>query len=278
MRYLLLIFFLFVSILASSCQSTRSTKTTNQQPMAPLTSAPAQPISAGWILGDNLTIVQDDWSLAIHVVRIEPNNVTLIVSTNGKRFDELQAAHNIRLLDGGGTEYKPSEIITLSDRDGFQVGALRFAGAGSNIQELNLAVDTKNSQTNQISVIKSDGSSLRHTGGTFTAFRQGYIEQNGNRISNNGAAVSGDLVASSESAKGMTTDELLQHTATETAKRLNESVTPTPASNTLALDVSGGEPIVQQFALRVENNDRKQIYYVYIVVTEEGAIRAKIVE
>jgi hypothetical protein len=241
------------------------------------------PVRTFWQIGDHPIALSGDFIFAVHAVVLTGQQTTVLYSLSGPTASTTLANSSVQLNDDAKQTHALSKITTLAQLARLQLGIITFGPRHGGIRELHVLIrPSAQAAPLDMIVAKLVGSPAEDShGAVLAASRDGYLEQGGYRISFNGWSLyKGDIVADRLSAKGMTVEEILHQRATEAASHpVQPRGTPTPVPvDPAALQLSGGNPILDEATLRIEDSQSHQVQFLYLVFLADGEVKATLLQ
>ena len=285
MRRLKLLFVVLIAFSAGGCSTSNDNAPRIETPPSPFPTVLNIPVFTAWQIGDNPIGSSGDFSFAAHALVLTGEQTMILYSLSRLSLRTSLAGSWIRMVDEAKQDYPLSIMTPLAELDRLQVGVITFAPRRAGIRELHLLLQPS-AQAAPLDILVArllnpPEDSSRIAFARSSTSRDGYLEQTGYRISFNGWSLyKGDEVADQQSAKGMTTQQVLEQNATEAASRpASAGATPTIVPpNPSAQQLSGGRSVMDEATLRIEDLQSHLARFVYVVFLDNGDVKAIVLQ
>lgn len=240
-------------------------------------SARTLPIQSSWILGSNPLVSTKDAILGTHVILITDKQTTIIYSISSDQALNDVTKQSLSLKDDKDNNYKVGEPQLLASLDGLQIVSATFQNPAANAGKLEFELQPSDQMlamkatVAQIDPPNSEPPVLE--GSQILIPRDGYLDQGNYRVSFNGFYTSTDnLAEKQQSAKGITTEELLKQSANETPNA-TDLTKPIP-QNPITVQLADGKTVLGEATIRVEDIESRQVRFLYIVFLPDGETKS----
>ena len=248
-----------------------------------LKSFSAKPALADWVFGDKPRVAKGKMDFGSQVVQLTEDESIVIYFLKGKSGKKLVAESAVKLSDNSNKEYAFKDVVPLAQFDNVEIGALIFEPRDEDVRELDISLNQPEfDKPIKAKVAKLIGKTARDGDADtiFSLFNDGYQEVSDYRISFNGwDFVESDRLSETGGQPPLSLEELVQKRATEAANEDSSAPQPTPFAvspmlDTIAENLADGQKVRTKMTLRVENRKTNQTSLLFIVILENGQVRA----
>lgn len=242
-----------------------------------------KPALADWKFGDKPRAIVGKIDFGSQVVQISEDEFIVIYFMSGEKIEKLVSQFGLKLSDNSNKEYSLKKSSPLAQFDDVEIGALIFEPREEEARELNVTLNQPEfDKPLKAKVAKLIGKTARDSDADtiFSLFDDGYQDISDYRISFNGwDFVETDRLGNTASQRGLSLEELVQKRATEAANDATLLSEATPIPHPLGIDavaneLAGGKQLRTKLTLRIENLQTNQVSFLFIVILEDGDVRA----